>query len=74
MAFNNHKKHSKMPLTDADKDTKQLLQELKDGISPLLTALIAKVTELQYREVKNGDADDTPALRGGTRPYHSPHV
>lgn len=63
-----------MPQTDADKTTQQLLAELKAGIPGNLTALIAKVDELIFREVKPNDDDDFEALRGGTRPHHLPHV
>lgn len=59
-----------MPLTDADKTTIVLLQEIYAAFSN--PTIKAKVTELQYREIKSGDADDNSQVRGGSRPTHLP--
>lgn len=59
-----------MPLTDADKSTVVLLQEIYDAFSS--PTIKAKVAELQYREIKTGDIDDSPQHKGGSRPNHQP--
>lgn len=76
-AFDNHKKKKAMPSIQ-DKTTKELLDIIQAGFlsQPQGEAL----TELYAREVKQGDADDyvngngVAEFRGGTRPFHAPHV
>jgi len=75
-AFDNHKKKI-MPQTDADKDTEVLLNEIKDFI--VNPTYLAKVNELLFRIIKNGDPDDLEVgnlktTEGAVRPKHSPLV
>ena len=64
-----------MPLTDQEKSTVVLLQEIHAAFSS--PTIKAKIEEVQFREIKSGDNDDiviggTPMTRGGSRPNHQP--
>lgn len=59
-----------MPITDADKTTNQLLNEIKAFI--INPTYLAKVNELLGREIKENDIDDSSQHRGGSRPNHQP--
>lgn len=59
-----------MPLTDADKDTMVLLNEIKTFI--VNPTYLAKVNELLSREILENDVDDSSQHRGGSRPKHQP--
>lgn len=66
-----------MPLTDADKDTVVLLNEIKTHI--INPTYLAKVNELLSREIENGDPDELEVggletTKGGIRPKHQPLV
>jgi len=66
-----------MPQNDADKTSIVLLNEIKTFI--VNPTYLAKVNELLFREIKNGDSDDitvgdSHVTRGGVRPNHIPLV
>jgi hypothetical protein len=57
--------------------TKQLLQAI--GAAPLNGTQQAALTELLFREIKNGDPDELEVggletTKGGVRPHHAPLV
>lgn len=68
-----------MPQQDSDKDTMVLLGEIKTGVPGNLTAIHAKLDELNSREIKTDDPDDVQigglnSTRGAIRPKHAPLV
>lgn len=73
-AFDNHKKHKKMP-SDANKTTLELIAEIKDGLFGNQTALIAKCDEmLNNRVIDDNDTGVEPEGKGGVRPTRAPIV
>lgn len=51
--------------------TAQLLSMIETYVAPAGQSIL---TELNYREIKEDDEDDTEFHRGGIRPTHAPIV
>lgn len=64
-----------MPQQDSDKETKQLLAEIKAGVPSNFTSVHAKLDELiDFREINNDDTGVPQEGKGGIRPRRTPIV